>query len=210
MQNKTKQPAPFNREGHTTSLLLSVEEARDMFVEGGSTLRLDLAVITVTPQGAPRNVWGLDEVLGGLMMGCLKVKGIGFSHKSEGSTEIPEARVTRALDAYGFRVEYSQPYSVNLKEAEGMVKTLRTIERRLDAASERDGRAKDFPTYVRRAAKALGIAQITFPTEPNGSGSYDRGSYRTLPLEAGLYHLEMVVDAWKRGEVIPGVVHHSR
>lgn len=210
MQTKTKAANPLFREGHRMSLLLSVEEAGDQFVPGGTSLRVHLSVITVTPEGSPRNVWSLDEYHNGLMVGCLQIKGTGFSNRIYDDQGNKTDDHRRSFDAHGFRVLYQQPYSVDLKEAEVLVKTLRTVERRLDAARERDGAPADFPAFVRRAARALGIDLITFPTEPNQSSRYDQGSYRTLPLEGGLYHLETVIRAWERKDTVPGVVHHTR
>jgi hypothetical protein len=214
---KSAVSAPFYREGHEVSLLLSVEEARDSHTPDGTTLRVHLSVITVTEDGKPRNVWSLDEYHNGLMLGSLQIRGTGFAHKVYAS-DTPQStdlgagdnRHRRSMDAYSFKLQYAQPYSVELKEAEAMVKTLRTLERKLKAAEERDGRVTDFPTFVRRAAKALGIDQITFPVEANTYGSYDRGAYRTMGLEGGVYHIELIVDAWKAAREIPGVVHHPR
>jgi hypothetical protein len=214
---KSAAPAPFFREGHAVSLLLSVEEARDSFVQDGTSLRLHLSVITVTDEGKPRNVWGLDEWLGGLMLGSLQIRGTGFSNKVYASdtaqgTDLGagDYKHRRSMDAHGFRLEYMQPYSVDLKGAEAMVKTLKTLDRKMKAAEERDGFVQDFPAFVRRAAKAMGIDTITLPVEANTYGSYDRGAYRTMGLEGGLYHIELVVDAWKQAKEIPGVVHQSR
>lgn len=61
---------------------------------------------------------------------------------------------------YGWHVEYRQVYSVDLAQAERMVKTLRTIERKLAKYQAELGYPESFVAYAARVAQAIGAKQF--------------------------------------------------
>lgn len=60
---------------------------------------------------------------------------------------------------YGMFAEYREPFSVDLKRAEGMVKHLRKVTRGMDKLNENDGyvNENDYATYLLRVARIIGI-----------------------------------------------------
>lgn len=77
-----------------------------------------------------------------------------------------------AANPYGWRVEYRDVFSVDLNRAETMVKTLRRIERRMDAMRDELGYPESFAAYVTRVGKILGVksyGQYRREIFPNGS-----------------------------------------
>lgn len=57
---------------------------------------------------------------------------------------------------YGFEVEYLQPFRVDLRQAERMVKLLRKVHKTLDRLNEQFGAANDLTTYCARVSQAIG------------------------------------------------------
>lgn len=58
---------------------------------------------------------------------------------------------------YGYEVEYSQPFSVRLVQAEAMVKTLRKIQKHLDKLEAKYGHCDNVYTYLAWVADAIGV-----------------------------------------------------
>lgn len=57
---------------------------------------------------------------------------------------------------WGYGIEYKGVYSLDLRRAEVIVKTLRSIERKMDKLRDRFGYVSDFPSYLAYVADALG------------------------------------------------------
>lgn len=86
-------------------------------------------------------------------------------------------------DAYGWRVEYKQPYAVELLRAEEMVKVLRKVSRGLDKMERELGYCESFGAYVARVGKVLGMSAYGWLADdsPSASGpgfQYSDGRYR--------------------------------
>src|SRR5262245_11096572 len=63
---------------------------------------------------------------------------------------------------YGWECRYQEPYAVDLRQAEGMYKTLTTIEKRLEKLAEKYGRPTTFGQYLARVADAIGADCFLF------------------------------------------------
>lgn len=80
---------------------------------------------------------------------------------------------------YSWQIRYSRVHSVDLNEAEAMAKTLRTIQRKLDALKAKLGREASFGAFVVRVADALGAEAIEMPPY-KGDPRRDERVYHTL------------------------------
>jgi hypothetical protein len=86
----------------------------------------------------------------GLQAGCQGDQG---SRKAEG----------REGAVYGFgRLEYREVFSVDLGDAERMVKTLRALERKIAKLGEVRGYARSYGEFLGRFAEALGAKGMVF------------------------------------------------
>lgn len=63
---------------------------------------------------------------------------------------------------YAFEARYQSVYSVDLRRAEAMAKTLRKVGKALDAANDELGWTVDYPEFARRILKALGVKEVWF------------------------------------------------
>jgi hypothetical protein len=70
---------------------------------------------------------------------------------------------TRAADreqVYGFTVDYQDQYSVDVRKAERMYKTLKTIATKMEKIQEARGYVRSFGEYIGRVAEAIGAKGI--------------------------------------------------
>jgi hypothetical protein len=63
-------------------------------------------------------------------------------------------------ESYGWSVQYRNLYSVDLGSANRILKTLRTIDRRMDKMIEREGQPQSFGQFVNRFMRAIGASII--------------------------------------------------
>jgi hypothetical protein len=74
---------------------------------------------------------------------------------------------------YAWRPQYQQPYTVELAEAEVMVKTLRQVERALERKQQADGPARDLATFLIRTAQVFGCRTFaTHSTKLRADGTH--------------------------------------
>jgi hypothetical protein len=78
------------------------------------------------------------------------------------------ARAGDAEAVYGFDVEYREPYSIGLRKARRMLKTLEKIDRGLDKLSETRGYVRNYGEYLGRLAEVLGCAGMAFQRDERG------------------------------------------
>lgn len=102
------------------------------------------------------------------------------------------------LRSYGWRVEYAQPHSVDLARAEGMVKVLRRVERRLEAMRGELGYPETFGSYLARVGVALGAKTYVWRSPRDGVG-YVHGDAATAAMR-----VESMVSDWRKS--LPGAV----
>jgi hypothetical protein len=83
---------------------------------------------------------------------------------------------------YAWRVVFRQPYSVDLRRAEAMVKALRTIDHQLTKLSERFGWPESFSAWFARVADSLGISRFLVVANTGARGQVTE--WRELDLSA--------------------------
>jgi hypothetical protein len=102
-------------------------------------------------------------------------------------------------NAYGWRVEYRTPYSVDLAAAEAMTKLLKRIDRGVAKIDAQLGRAESFGAYVLRVAAVLKVDQFGWKVDPAkdilGTG------YRWVDADQFGYHVATIVSDFKREQV---------
>lgn len=110
---------------------------------------------------------------------------------------------------YGYHVEYFSPYSVELRDAEKMYKTLKKINNKLKKMESEFGTHKSFGEYVSRFAKAVGAKVVVFyenfdPKEAN----YSRNEYIEYKpgkaIEKIDYHVDMVEKQMIEHKILSG------
>lgn len=89
---------------------------------------------------------------------------------------------------WGWSKGYRSPYSVDTRDAERMAKTLKTIDRRMEAQRATDGYPDNFIAYVRHIAKAMKAEAIVFATN-RGGWSYSETPHAICNLGEGLDRL---------------------
>ncbi len=65
-------------------------------------------------------------------------------------------------------VSFRDIHRLDLEMAERMLKPLRRLSTTLKALDDKYGRAPDYPSYVIRVGRALGVKGVFLPTEDNG------------------------------------------
>lgn len=101
------------------------------------------------------------------------------------------------LHSYAWRVEFRQPWSVELDRARAMVKTLARVGASLARMRDRRGESRDFADFLGRAAEALGIECMIFQlTESRTEWSYTAGEYDALSIGAGVERVRHDMRRW--------------
>lgn len=211
MQNRGKYSAPAGREGHTLSLLVSCSESSGHYSGDQGHFHISLSAITLTAENKPRNISDWDSPVvtprGSFQLGNFQIRSQGARKDAPRTAETKGADLYGSRHLYGFQVEYTGYHTVRLKTAEEIVKTLRTVEKRLEKAQYEQGYPATYAEYVRRVADALGVNQITWLVAKGGNGhTYDDNVYRTVGVEAGCLFIEAVETAWmagKNGDELP-------
>lgn len=90
---------------------------------------------------------------------------------------------------YGWKVEYRDVYSVDLRRADTMLKTLRKVERGLTRIQTELGYPETFPAYLARVAKVLGIKRFGWRVGERNGHSYSDNEYRWTDADGMAYHV---------------------
>jgi hypothetical protein len=128
-----------------------------------------------------RNASG--ELMRGLWLKDLEVRSQGEMHATP-----------RRL--YGWSVEYRNVFSVELREAERMAKTLKTIHARMEKADQTYGRPATFGAYLARVAVAIGADTFIRPDGPQRGWSYAENGQRVMSIGDGVYHIDRMIQKW--------------
>jgi hypothetical protein len=123
-----------------------------------------LSVEKMKPRNYDERDMGITK---GLSFDRLVIRGTGFTDSD-------------TLDDFGtniYQVSYDNPFRVELKEAEAMVKTLRKISNGIERLAKKFGRPKDFAQYVQYVMNVLKIKTIMYYRDENISSSYDDNIY---------------------------------
>jgi hypothetical protein len=98
--------------------------------------------------------------------------------------------------SYGWDVAYHQPYSVDLRAAERILKTLKLIEQRLARLEKLFGRPSDFGQYVARVAQALDCRAVAFEASETHSSLYRDNDYRFRPIGEAVGRINHEIHTW--------------
>jgi hypothetical protein len=106
---------------------------------------------------------------------------------------------------YGMSVKFADMYSVDLSQAEQVVRTLKTVEKSLDKIEQKYGRiaSDDFASYLARVASVFGIDKFVFYTEKNAlkrDYSYDQNSYDEYDAPSLAYKINQLVKYARNGD----------
>jgi len=109
-----------------------------------------------------------------------------------------EASIATDMESttYAWGVAYLQPYHLDLYRARAMVKTLETVQRKLDRLTARYGEPADFGQYVARVAEALNATTIAFDQQPSTTGTWSRGEYRFRPVGEAVGTINHAIFNW--------------
>jgi hypothetical protein len=104
------------------------------------------------------------------------------------------ARLNDNQEPYGWTLCYLQPYRVDLGNVERMHKTLKTIQRKLDAMTENEGCATSFGQYVVRFARAIGARKILFWR--GDTGMYSTDTYTSEEIRYMAHVVDRRINEW--------------
>jgi len=90
---------------------------------------------------------------------------------------------------------YSQPYKVDMREAERMYKTLARIDRALDKIRETEGWAQSFGQTVNRLARVLG-AKYVLVMRSREAIERTGEKYQWLSLGDAVFHIDYLTRDW--------------
>jgi hypothetical protein len=146
-------------ETYETCLLVSHETNR--YGNDKPTLRFTARPVRVTADGTIRN---FTDTFGGEPLADLSLTA-QLDH------------VAADPNPYGWRTECRQPYAVDLRRAQTMVRVLRKINRDLERMRDQLGHPESFAAYLARVARALGVTRFCWATERRG-WAYDDNEHR--------------------------------
>lgn len=127
-----------------------------------------------------------DADYGGLLLDNLRASSQGCS------SDTPR-------NLYGFTVDYRDVYSCDRHYAEGMAKTLKTIERRMAKLADQYGRPVTFGQYLARLAAAVKATAFVFTErDVRGRSSYSEREHRITTVASGIGQVDRLTDQWVR------------
>ncbi len=124
-----------------------------------------------------------DEPLNGLHLNNLMVSCQGNSNDD-----------TRSL--YAFSVRFETGAGIDRQDAERMLKTLTTIEKRMDVVTAQFGHPGTFGQFVARVAAAIKADAIVVAHGKSNGWSYDESNHRFLSIADGIYYVDGIERAW--------------
>lgn len=103
-------------------------------------------------------------------------------------------------DFYGRDPEYFQVYSIDVRRAESMAKTLKAIYKNLARQDERLGAPTDFASFLARLALAVGSPErLCFGRRAAGNGAtYSDNYYHWMDTDSLRMYLSAQTQEWKR------------
>lgn len=135
-----------------------------------------------------------------------KIRNASMSFRSEPGAEWADFQVAAQLDYvggynwYGHRIQYKNLFSVELMQAELMVKNLRSMHRKLERLDAKYGSTTDFAAFMGRVADAADSGErpfIRLVHQAPGFGGYDDNEYRFMNTDDLRYHLSAEVKTWR-------------
>ena len=114
-----------------------------------------------------------------------------------------ERTSTEADFYYGYDpIEFREVWSITLARAESMAKTLRRLNRRIEALYAKHGRPTDYAGFLHYLALAAGVKERNcFARKVAGGGwDYDSNEYRWMDVDQLRYHLASKIREYKGEE----------
>jgi len=96
-----------------------------------------------------------DDYSGRRVLECLEIR-----------AQLDRGYAAEGKGSYGWSIEYRQPFSVSLHDAERMTATLRGVAVKLAKLDDKYGPPATFGAYVARVGDALGINEFVIPRSP--------------------------------------------
>jgi hypothetical protein len=143
------------------------------------------APVTIAADGSPRNITVLFDLDYPQNLADLRIR-----------CQNDRDNAARGSHAYGWTVEYHEPYTVDTRRAATMHRTLAGIERALARLDAKYGPPSTFGAYVLRVADALRIDRFIVPVRQ--ADRYPDGEYRYPDAAAAAYHLDAQDREWIR------------
>jgi hypothetical protein len=171
-------------ENHETCLLVSHETTQ--YGDDHPTLRFTVRPVGVTADGAIRN---FTDTFGGEPLADLAITA-QLDH------------VAADPHPYGWRTEYRQPYAVDIRRAQTMVKVLRKIDGGLERMRAQLGHPESFTAYLARIARTLGATRFCWAVEARG-WSYDDNEHRFGDADEMTYHVNRICRDFARAHIDP-------
>lgn len=112
------------------------------------------------------------------------------------SGQADENQTTHNGEPYGWHCWYEEPHRVELDRAEGMVKTLRKVERGVKKLESEFGYPDTFAAYAARVAKVLGVK--TFMWSNDGSGNYDEQTWIKADAATLSHRISFILQDWRK------------
>lgn len=100
-------------------------------------------------------------------------------------------------------IYYKDLLTVDVRDAEVMLKTLRRLIKGMDKLSSEIGRPQDFASFMAYLARVIGCTDRPFGrlATIGGTGwTYDDNDYRWMDVDDLRYHLHQKIRDWKEGK----------
>jgi hypothetical protein len=95
---------------------------------------------------------------------------------------------------YGFEPVFEHTYQVDMRDAQRMLKTLATIDRKMEKLAGKFGRPSSFGTYLSHLAHVLGVKRFVFDSPRDTSAD------QILDIKSGAYKVDHFVNEWASAE----------
>jgi hypothetical protein len=138
-----------------------------------------------------------------------KIRNCQWSWLGDRGAEYADLKVVGWLDKgsssgdfyCGEPLEYREIFSLDVRRAESMVKTLRRLTKKIDALKAKYGEPQDFAGYLHYLALAVSGGAPRFARKTSGRGwSYDDSEYLWMDSTALRYHFLQKIREFKGEE----------
>jgi hypothetical protein len=154
-------------------------------------------IVTIGPTASERRYFDNDPQ--NKLVNYDEVRGCSSWHDEAAYDRLQidsQANSDNRENLYGWDVRYRETGSLELHDLERMVKTLRTITRKMEQLSAKYGRPDTFPAYVARVAAAVGADSIVFSQQdhPTHNGT----DHTIYSVETGTSILRHILHKWQQ------------
>jgi hypothetical protein len=152
---------------------------------------------------------GLEAVAYPIIMEGGKIRNCSWTSLTNQGAQYADLRVEGWVDRdsgnkedfyYGYEpLEYREVFTLTLPRAEVMVKTLRSLNKKVEALSNKFGRPTDFAGFLGYLAIAVGgDGTAMFARKTSGHGwTHDECEYRWLDVDGLRYYFQDELRKWR-------------